>query len=350
MTKFTKYRGKVLKTAIITSPLIGIYSIVPVFFFMNSGSNSPSVEFTPTKTLTVISVISFTVFLMWMWNFFLEHNFNKIRKSVPAPYAKTVKYLLSYLIIFLVVIFRFVVAEEVRPQGMGWFEYYPFVGSFAANTFILVLVNLIITQTDKSELELQKANLEISQLTLEQEQLKQRIHPHFLFNTLSTLQILIEKDAEKAVGYTRRLAGFLRSSFTLTQNDVIPLATDLSFMVNYIDLQNTRFNDSIVLEVAVPDSVLKKGRLPVFALQTLAENAVKHNSFSAKNRLKISVCYNSDGRLTVSNLKSPRYSTAETTGTGLKNLRERYAHFTDKLPVTEEAETHFAVKLYVLGI
>ena len=95
---------------------------------------------------------------------------------------------------------------------------------------------------------------------------------------------------------------------------------------------------------------MNKGNLPVFALQILAENAVKHNSFTKENPLKITLRYNDKGYLEVSNKKMPLYQNAETTGIGLKNLRERYMHFTDKLPIIEETETHFIVKIYVLGV
>jgi len=350
MKNFNKYKQKLLKTAIISSLLIGIYRVAPLAFIGKSQGLVTIIEPTIMGVILSILAISLIIFLIWIWNLILENFFSQEHHFIPNKYKTPTKYTLSYLVVYLVLTLRFIIGESSKSEDLGWLDYSPFIGIFAVNTFIWVLINLIVTQEDKSELKLQKAELEISQLLINQEQLKQRIHPHFLFNALSTLQILIEKDKEKASVYNEELAYFLRNSLTLAESDILPLSVDLSFMSNYINLQKTRFKDSLSLDISIPDTIMNKGNLPVFALQILAENAVKHNSFTKKNPLKIILRYNDNGYLEVSNQKMPCYQNAETTGIGLKNLRERYTHFTDKLPITEETETHFTVKIYVLGV
>ena len=70
--------------------------------------------------------------------------------------------------------------------------------------------------------------------------LKARINPHFLFNTLNNIDILIEHDAPRASLYLNKLAHLLRFSLYETQADQIPLTREVAFIQEYIDLQKLR--------------------------------------------------------------------------------------------------------------
>lgn len=355
MSKFNKYRRRLLTTALVTSPFIGILSMTPVFLFVRflADQDIPVREPGLLQAFAGIFFISFSIFIIWLINIGLFALFSSGRVSskisMERPVGKLTVGLLSFCCVFLYVLFITSFPPAERPVDPGWFRFYPFVATFSGNAFILILIRLIVTQIDQSELKLQKAELEISQLIARQEQLKQQIHPHFLFNALGTLQILISKDHKKASDYTAQLARFLRSSLTLAERDVLPLQAELKFLQDYIDLQKMRFGEGIKLEVNIPEAVRESARLPVFSLQILAENAVKHNAFSSENPLIISILYNAEGHLEVSNNRTPKYTEVLSAGIGLQNLSERFKHFTDRLPEISESATDFSVRLHILG-
>jgi two-component system LytT family sensor kinase len=77
--------------------------------------------------------------------------------------------------------------------------------------------------------------------------LKAQINPHFLFNTLNNIDILIEHDALKASAYLNKLSDLLRFVLYETQADLIPLTQELDYIRKYIDLQKIRTtNDQYV--------------------------------------------------------------------------------------------------------
>ena len=97
---------------------------------------------------------------------------------------------------------------------------------------------------------------------------------------------------------------------------------ELKLSLDYIEMQKIRFGNSIHFEVNIPDEA-KAGLLPVFSIQMLLENAIKHNAFTTESPLHIKLfCEN--GWLTVSNTVRHKVAGESSTGMGLINLSERY--------------------------
>lgn len=233
-------------------------------------------------------------------------------------------------------------------SDFGMLKLIPLAGVFANNLFILVMIRMISGQEERAQLKLEKAQLEIAHLMAQQEQLKQNIHPHFLFNALSTLMVLIEQSQAAALDYAGKLSGFLRSSLVLAKKDKNTVQEELDFFYAYLELQQVRFHDSIQVEVAVPEEISQKGFLPVFSLQILAENAIKHNALGPQNPLKIKISHLNSGHLEISNNLIPKFQAEASTGTGLQNLSERIRLLGGEPPEINEEGESFRVKLEIL--
>jgi sensor histidine kinase YesM len=146
---------------------------------------------------------------------------------------------------------------------------------------------LIDTRETKLQLENENNQLKISQLEAQLAQLKNQINPHFLFNALSSLKSLMKRNPEIAEGYLMKLSNFLRIS--INQNkDLVLLEEELQLCNDYIDLQKMRFQEGIKYSVDIDKNALRY-RIPFFALQSLLENAIKHNAISAVSPLHIRV-------------------------------------------------------------
>lgn len=154
------------------------------------------------------------------------------------------------------------------------------------------------------------------------EALKHQVNPHFLFNSLNTLNAIIKTDADKAQQYVQELSYIFR--YTLQNKDVITLDEELKFTETYGSLMQIRHGDSLQLDVAVAPAYKRYAIIPL-SLQTLVENAIKHNIISRKQPLLVQISTPTDTpAVTVANPVQRRKTPEEGEGIGLANLAERY--------------------------
>jgi LytS/YehU family sensor histidine kinase len=105
--------------------------------------------------------------------------------------------------------------------------------------------------------------------------LESRLHPHFLFNTLNSIAALIPRDPQRAEDTVGKLASLLRFSLATNHTGFVPLAQELKFVRDYLEIEATRFGTRLNYEIDLPDTLLEV-KTPPMALQSLVENAVKH--------------------------------------------------------------------------
>ncbi|MEM7513039.1 MAG: histidine kinase [Bacteroidota bacterium] len=346
------FQKKLLVFALISSPLIGLFSFLPLALLFETFVAQLNISFTPFsdislfgRIVTGILAISISVFIIWLlniwlFNFFQRNSFHRF---------KILRYLGSYVFTLAFLAFVFYLRTRVlsSPIDLGYVRFYPLIGGMANNTFILILIDLLVNQQARSDLELEKAQLEINNLVARQEQLKQQIHPHFLFNSLSTMGSLIKKEPNEAYLYVQKLAGFLRTSLTMAQDDVVSIKEDLYYFEEYMQLQKTRFGKAINYEVRLSDTTRSRGKLPVFTLQQLGENAIKHNAFSKSTPLHLLIEEKNEC-IWVSNNILNKYSIEKTTQLGLKNLSNRYILLGSKPPEILEMDNEFSVILNII--
>ncbi len=104
--------------------------------------------------------------------------------------------------------------------------------------------------------------------------LRAQLRPHFLFNTLNAISVFVGEDTAKARSMILRLAALLRRSLDQDRHEV-PLAEELAFALDYLDIQRGRFGDRLTVDLDVAPNALR-GNVPVFLLQPLLENAIEH--------------------------------------------------------------------------
>ena len=167
--------------------------------------------------------------------------------------------------------------------------------------------------------------LERARLQTELGALKAQIDPHFLFNSLNTLGHLISSDAQRGREFCDALAEVYRCVLASREHDLVALADELAFVRLYHRLLVLRFGPAMQLDV---DAELERAalsgaaRVVPLALQTLLENAVKHNQVGAETPLVVHLALSADA-IAVSNLSRPRRSRLPSSGVGLANLDER---------------------------
>ena len=199
----------------------------------------------------------------------------------------------------------------------------------------------------KSMVELENAQLRIKNTEASYLQLKQQIHPHFLFNSLNILKTLIKKNPDTAVDYIIKLSDFLRVAISSNNSNTVKLEDELKLCLDYLDMQKIRFGKALEFSIDIPEEVKSEGFVPVFAIQLLLENAIKHNSQTYHSPLKINV-FHQAGWITVRNNVQAKSSSEISTGLGLTNLSERYKILSDSNINIQANDKIFSVSIKIL--
>jgi two-component system, LytTR family, sensor kinase len=171
-----------------------------------------------------------------------------------------------------------------------------------------------------------RAQLSAAQL----DRLKAQLQPHFLFNTLNSIAVLLHDEPQRAHAMLLRLSDMLRAVVTSTNEQFVPLSRELTFIQQYLDIQQMRFGDRLQVEMDVaPD--LQGELVPHFLIQPIVENAVHHGISSAERGGTVAVrAARHDGGLRIEVTDMPfegseRRVALAGTGVGLSNTRERLA-------------------------
>lgn len=205
------------------------------------------------------------------------------------------------------------------------------------NTLSLVAIELILSRyaattirVENANMKAENAELKMKSLRAEHEKLKNQLHPHFLFNSLTALKSLIRKDPVLAEDYLVKLSEFLRFSISHNEQNVVSLQEELKFSTYYLDMQKIRFRNALMFTVDIPPDQLTRFSLPVFSLQLALENAIKHNKLTQEQPLSIAIRYIGPDCLLVENNIHEKLNAGPGSGIGLKNLSDRYKLLIDE--------------------
>lgn len=212
---------------------------------------------------------------------------------------------------------------------------------------LLLLLSWLVNLTfQHQESIIEKEQAKRKALHHQLEALRSQINPHFLFNTLNSLNRLIREQPDKASVFVSKLSWLLRTTLQQSEKDYITLEEELGYLEAYIFLQKERFGEKLVIDVSIPDQ-MRKVNIPSFSLQLLVENAIKHNVISSKQPLKVQI-YFEDKFLIVSNPIQKRSDSVESIGKGLSSLSIRFQFLNKKDIQVEKTENLFLVKLPIL--
>jgi hypothetical protein len=232
-----------------------------------------------------------------------------------------------------------------RTGGFGGARngfYFHIILFFAVDTVLLIVQDLVIIRERKAGVDLENVELRMRNVEAANLLLKQQVQPHFLFNSLSILKSMIRFQPAEAEEYLVKLSAFLRHSLASHASSLVTVEEELALCRDYLEMQRIRFGAALQFSITVEE----KGFLPVFAVQGLIENAIKHNVLTKERPLWIRV-EGRGGKIAVVNNLQPRNST-EAGGLGLTNLRERYRALGGGEVMVRRGDIEFLVELPIL--
>lgn len=213
--------------------------------------------------------------------------------------------------------------------------------NFTAAIIAWLICMLLYNVTQRQLAVLENEHLQAENLRVHHESLEQQVNPHFLFNSLNTLDGLIGYDEGRAHQYVQRLAETYR--YTLGRQAVATLGEEMQFTRGYVEMMQVRYGDSLGLEVSLEPDALRRS-VPPISVQLLVENAIKHNVVSQRYPMTITIECEGD-RLRVYNPRRPKGDCGPHSGIGLENLNQRCRLLTGEDIRVTSTEESFVVEM-----
>lgn len=265
----------------------------------------------------IISVIVNYLLLMALWTsafvvyfkWFSEETTQEIFTKYNELFFRVS--VLSFVLIFLFVIIDFSVRSYQR--------------------FLQVKLNTVQSAREQSDLQLKS--------------FKSQLSPHYLFNNLNTISMLVYKDPKLSEEYIRKLSQTYDYIIETNKQDLVPLSDEIKFIKAYKYLLNIRFQGDLQININVSDAK-QDLFLPPLSLQILIENAVKHNVPSGNRKLIVDI-EQARKYIQVKNNLLDMPAKTDSFKIGLNNIQKRYKFHTDKKVIIEHGDA-FSVKIPLL--
>lgn len=292
--------------------------------------------------LNFISNFIFT-YLLYLLNFYLLRSERKRRFKWLLIIVLTLIFalLLSYLLTKLQLQFH----EEKRFPGrfiMGAL----FRDSILA-VFVILSSQMLFLSNKQQKVALENETLLTENMKTRYVALKNQVDPHFLFNSLNTLNSLIKIDVDKAQEYVQQLSSVFR--YTLQNKEIITLNEELKFTHAYCHLMQIRYGDNLKFIYDIEERYYSYSIIPL-SLQILVENAIKHNVVSNRQPLTITLSTSEGDTIKISNPVQMKKEDEKGEGIGLSNLAERYRLMWKKDIIIKENDGIFEVELPLLNL
>ncbi len=314
--------------------------------------------------------IAGSIWLVYRWNV-QDYSFFEIATGLPGYIIKNLLllFIFRWLINEYLVIRKnyliFIMLAFFTWEGVGfldmWRDYYTaevpwelpsaqimLVQNFNRGADAFMLLGLVLGKK-YYENKLDNIKLQNSQKELELKVLRSQYDPHFLYNSLNTIDALVEYSSkEKVKEYISHLAALYRYLIHTKDEDVVPLEDEIALAKNYFYLIETRFGNDYDFEIIKNRQPLNN-YLPNGSLLTVLENVVKHNAALDGNTISTKI-FIEESIVNVLNTVSKKEEKVESMGTGLKNLKKRYQLLSDQKVQIEATENSFSITLPLLSL
>ncbi len=268
-------------------------------------------------------LITFVIaFLMFTLNFFILRPVDRHRKLniTNILLAVSLTVISVYFLNQFLYSFKSIIDTGPRPRGhRDEFDY----TNFFVSALVVGCVLIIRLIYQKQFINLENEKLRREALQSQFESLKNQLSPHFLFNSLTALKTLIREAPETAQNYVNNLSRALRYTLQSNEKQLVTLKEEMSFMDSYIYLIKLRFDTNLSVSISL-DEKYYSYKVPPLTIQTLVENAIKHNEISKEKPLIIYITTTDTARLAVWNQIQEKITEEEGTGIGLTNLSKQF--------------------------
>lgn len=186
----------------------------------------------------------------------------------------------------------------VKPY---WYQTWYFRSGFAAATISLVWLTFFVryrSLSKKQRLNTKMLQIENQLLDIRQKALRLQMNPHFIFNSLNSIQsFILSKDIDLAVNYLSRFSQLMRMIMINSSESIIPLSDEITAITQYLEIEKLRFDDKFSYQINVAEEIDEEFTgIPPMLIQPYIENAIIHGLAhnEAPGKIEIAFKKNSD--------------------------------------------------------
>lgn len=306
-------------------------------------------RYTPVQIILINLFFILTSYIIWMGCNWIHSKLRPLYRPISNPFSKIAAVCFVSALYGACTGGLSVMAwQKMSKETFGDAGLYRFIAACIASVILFTLVYEILFLSKEREIDTQIVDqLDKERSQAELQALTNEMDPHFIFNSLNTLNHLILHQPAEAHSFNNRLAQVYKYFLINKNKELIPLKDELEFIESYFYLLQIRHDDKLQLQTILHSSS-RDVLIPPCSLQILVENAIKHNEFTEEYPLRIKVLAN-DEYLYVSNNIKPKPYAVNSTGIGLKNLSSRYRILLQKDIHIESTRENFTVKLPLIN-
>jgi two-component system LytT family sensor kinase len=215
--------------------------------------------------------------------------------------------------------------------------------------FITMVSILWYSQLEQKEQEERKKDAEKLAREAELFKLRQQLQPHFLFNSLNSINALIGSRPQEARKMVQQLSDFLRGTIKKDETQWVNLKEELEYLQLYLDIEKVRFGNRLATAIDI-DEVTHTLKLPALLLQPIVENAIKFGLYDTIGETVIEITAVKEENQLLIKVKNPfdpeTSSPKQGTGFGLNSVQRRlYLLFARNDLVTTEAKDNIFITI-----
>lgn len=217
---------------------------------------------------------------------------------------------------------------------------------------LVALIAIVVSKLEQQE-ESQQRETMMNELSKEAEltQLRQQLQPHFLFNSLNSINALVVSQPQKAREMVIQLSEFLRGTIRKDPQKWVSVSEELDYLRLYLDIEKVRFGHRLNINFEIEEGA-ESLQLPQLLIQPLLENAIKYGLYGVTEEVSIDLSISKNQNylmISISNPYDPDVAPGKGTGFGLDSVERRlFLVFGRKdLLETKQVDSNFNVKLKI---
>ncbi|MBO0952594.1 sensor histidine kinase [Fibrella forsythiae] len=286
--------------------------------------------------------------VMWevsmQWLLFVRRRHNRIEQTRQ----RVMTTFIGYMLIVVACQSAYIQLVKVANLNAVPITAAMYLKSFGIGLFSLLLVGSALEfkyyMARYREAIQESENMKKAGLQSQYDSLKNQVNPHFLFNSLNSLNALISEDREKAGMFLDELSSVYRYLLQASQRPLVILTDEVAFLDAYRYLLDMRFGEALRWEIRLDESYMDYW-LPPLTIQTLVENALRLNIALPECPLTLHITIPSPGTLAVCNTIQRKKVAVLGQQGGLTMLAKRYVSLGLPAPVIEDDGDQFTVRL-----
>lgn len=193
---------------------------------------------------------------------------------------------------------------------------------------VIVTITSVLWYNWVEQKKIDKRKTDAERLSKEAElfKLRHQLQPHFLFNSLNSINALIGIDPQQARKMVLQLSDFLRGTLKKEESQMVTLEEEVNYLNLYLEIEKVRFGNRLLTEIVLPDAC-RQMLIPALLLQPVVENAIKFGLYDTTGETVIKIHCEKQGNelnVLVSNPHDPDTSLPmKGTGFGLSSIKRR---------------------------